>query len=1326
MTMNSKDEKPDIEDIYPVTPLQQGMLFHSIADPSSGVYVEQFWCTLRGQLDVALFKTAWERVIARHAVLRTSFVLKEVDAPAQIVHRNPVVPLTFTDWTGMSEEEHERFFATVLRNDAARGFECDVAPMMRLLLFRCSSDCHRLIWSFHHALLDGWSVPLVLGEVFAIYNRLGHGKDPALPPATPYRAYIVWLHKQDRASAESFWRMYLNGVHGPTPINDHNAEPHPDRPSLPACEHEVWLDASTTASLLASARNHRLTPATLLHAAWALVLKRYSGVSDVVFGSTLAGRPHTLPGSGSMVGLFINTVPVRLKTSGSRQLLEWLHDVQTNLASLRDHGYCGLEEVQRWSQVPPGVPLFDSLVVFENFPVASLATGTAGDLALDEIHSNESTNLPLTLVGGCDERFMVRMLLRPDVCQTIPAKRMLADLIALLTAFQDPHGSIGAALGALTSSGNHSLLLGETRTLYPETVIDVIERHANESPQSLATITPDGSLSYGELYRRAEKVAHYLHSRKIGPEQTVGIFMGPTSERIIAVLGTLKSGAAYVPLDQRYPAERLSTILDATRTRLVLTDDIEQLARIAPDLPAISLEELETRRWQHHGAPSLRKVDPLGLAYTIFTSGSTGKPKGIQVSHRGLLNLALGFIKRFDLGRDTRYLQFYSFGFDGSVGDIFSTLAAGGTLVLPDAATLASIPDLSKFIEIAHVNTIMMTPTVLSVLERTEQVKTVIAGGEQCQGAIADRWTDGVKFINAYGPTETTVAATTYRVEAGSPSGGPLPIGRPLPNVRTYVLDDDLNPVPPGVHGELYVAGIGVARGYCGRTDLTAAAFLPDPFGPKSGERMYRTGDLVRLLPDGDLLFLERADLQIKMRGYRIEPGEIEAVLRQDPAIADAAVMCRKDRTGNEYLAAYVTGRVGATVDSERLRATCARTLPSYMLPSHFVILDQMPLTPHGKIDRSVLPEPEREVETKNSERLIARTETERMLVTIWEKILHRSPIGIRDDFFSLGGHSLLALRLLGEVEQGFGCSFPLLTFFQHPTIEALASIIDSSAPTAAASTLVELWHGGDEPPLLLVHPTGGSVHWYVDLVHELPHPRAVYGLQAVGLDGAEDPDTSIDTMVARYAAAVKAQYPSGPVSVAGWSLGVIVAYALAVRLLQMGYEVIMLGVIDQGPEPPISRDPADSAELLADIFGAPLGIDADFLRTMPDEDRYLHVLRLARKKGLVPFTLRRKQFMRYLRLNMLEGNAWRAYKPAPYPGRITLFRSEETREDSRIIAGWEKLASEGVEVVDVPGDHLSMMHSPYVRTLAARLDEAMVAAHTLFKRTTCLGTPTS
>lgn len=489
---------------------------------------------------------------------------------------------------------------------------------------------------------------------------------------------------------------------------------------------------------------------------------------------------------------------------------------------------------------------------------------------------------------------------------------------------------------------------------------------------------------------------------------------------------------------------------------------------------------------------------------------------------------------------------------------------------------------------------------------------------------------------------------------------------------------------------------------------------------------MYRTGDLVRLLPEGDLQFLERIDLQIKVRGYRIEPGEIEAVLRQGPAVVDAAVMHRKDVTGIEYIVAYVTGTDGAVIDPERLRAICGRLLPAYMMPSQIMVLNEMPLTPHGKIDRTALPEPGRIVATMGNEFIGPRTDTERALVTIWERVLRRSPVGIRDDFFSLGGHSLLALRLLGEVEQCFGCAFPLLTFFQHPTIEVLATLIESNIPGVASSTLVELRHGEDEPPLILVHPTGGSVHWYMDLVHELHSPRSVFGLQAAGLDAEEEPDASIETMVTRYAAAVRAHHPPGPVVVAGWSLGVIVAYALAVRLLQTGYDVMMLGVLDQGPEPPVRHDPADSAELLEDIFGTPLGIDATYLRTMPEEDRYMYVLRLARKKGLVPVTVRRKQFMRYLRLNQIEGHAWRGYKPEPYPGRITLFRSEESGNENGIVNGWGLLARDGVEVVDVPGDHLSMMHPPHVRILAARLDEAMAAAYGQWKRSICQETPMS
>lgn len=1320
----------DVEDIYPLTPLQQGMLFHSLADPASGVYVEQFWCSLQGTLDTAAFRAAWERVIARHAVLRTSFVLTGVQEPAQVVHRTATVPLTVVDWESRGEEEQARFFATVLRNDAARGFDSGVAPLMRLQLYRCSPVHHRFLWSFHHALLDGWSVPLVLGELFACYAAFVHAREPSLPLVPPYRDYVTWLRRQDIHAAETFWRAHLGGVTDGPGLAFRKTRQVTGSGCAGSRGQERWLDPATTAALIASAKLHHLTPATLLHAAWALILMHYGGSTDVVFGSTIAGRPHTLPHADSMVGLFINTVPVRVAIDRNMPCHAWLQHVQAVLATVREFGFCGLEDIRRWSGAPGDSRLFESIVVYENYPVMPLSGDAAGvnpgDLVIGEMRSEESTNLPLTVVGGCGERFMIRILRDPAVFEEGAVDLLLTELVRLLTAFSEPEGTVGSFLDPGDGVVATSVVRGETVVRTDGSVLDLIARHARDVPDAPAVECALSSITYGELDRRSDRLAGWLLSRGLRQEENVGILVGPTPERIIALLAVMKAGAACVPLDQRYPAERLRYIIGDSRTAWVLTDRREASDVLPPGTTVIGLHDLNG----HAGAPPspvpATRVPGLLRAYTIYTSGSTGRPKGIEVHHAALLNLALAYGERFGLDRTTRYLQFYAFGFDGSMGDIFGTLVAGGTLIVPDQQVLGSIPDLQDLLIAQRVNTIMMTPTILSVMEGMGPglIRTVIAGGEVCQSSLAARWAGDCAFHNAYGPTETTVAATTFRAGNDHLLQGPLPIGTPLPNVHAYVLDEALRPVPQGVPGELYVGGVGVARGYCGRPDLTAAVFLPDPFTGEAGGRMYRTGDRVRLLPDGNLTFIERVDLQIKVRGYRIEPGEIEAVIRSDPAVGDVIVLCRKTGTGGEHLVAYVTRGDGAGIDPEDLRQVCARKLPSYMVPSHVVVMDAFPVTANGKVDRSALPEP-RDVAEQQHGYMGARTPTEQGLVAIWERVLQRHPVGIHDDFFTLGGHSLRALQLLGEVEKQFGHSFPLLTFFQHPTVEVLAALIDSAAPVAAGSPLVTLRHGQGAPPLFLVHPTGGSVHWYVDLVHALPRERPVYGLQAAGLEGDDEPDLTIEAMVTRYCAAIHEMHASGQVHIAGWSLGVIIGYALAVRLVQRGYDVLSLGVIDQGPEPPVRRDPADSAELLEDIFGESLGVDAGFLRTMPDEDRYLYVLRLARKKGLVPVTVRRKQFMRYLRLNQTEGHAWRAYEVEPYPGRIALFCADDDGQGAVYEEGWRALAAGGVESIRVPGDHLSMMRPPHVQVLASRLDDTMAVADEQWKRAACHVIPT-
>jgi amino acid adenylation domain-containing protein len=1135
----------------------------------------------------------------------------------------------------------------------------------------------------------------------------------------------VWLHKQDLPEAEKFWRASLAGAGGTSVSSFGAGGVVQGKACTTPVVHEAWLEPGITAALLASAKEQRLTPATLLHAAWALLLSRYSGAGDVVFGSTIAGRPHTLPHAEFMVGLFIATVPVRVSIDPHVPVGAWLQQVQVTLASVREYGYCGLEQIQHWSNIPPGGSLFDSLVVFENYPVMPGQGGIAGEIAIDDVHSTESTHLPVTIVGGCADRFLVRVLRDPAFFDAATAERWLEEFGQVLTAFTYPLMKLGTVLSGLAVATRDSILRGNTAARQGRSIVDVIEGHAQASPDATAVETSGERLSYRALDLRANQLAWYLLSKGIGLEKTVGILIGSPVQRIVAVLAVLKTGGAYLPLDHRYPADRLQSIITTTGAALVLTDRAMSAEAVLPDVPVAVVDDMEPHIARMPDSAPARRCDPLSLAYTIFTSGSTGEPKGIQVHHEGLLNLACAFGERFSLSRESRQMQFFSFAFDGSVGDIFGVLAAGGTLIIPENAILGSVPDLQDFIEAHRVNVAMMTPTMLGVLDPSAlgSLRTVVAGGELCQSATAERWMNGRAFHNAYGPTEITVAATEYAVQPGVLPTGSLPIGTPLPNMRSYILDERLDPVPRGVPGELYIAGAGVARGYCRRPELTAAVFVPDPFGESPGARMYRTGDRVRLLPDDNLLFIDRVDLQIKLRGYRIEPGEIEAVLCTHPAVGDAAVLCMRDNDTGEYLAAYVTARDGMLLDPGALRDVCARKLPPYMVPVRYLVLEKFPITAHGKIDRSALPEPE-VAEDHSGAYVGPRTATERELVAIWEDILQRGQVGVQDNFFMLGGHSLLALRLLGEVEKKLGYSFPLLTFFQHPTIEVLASLIDCARPAAGGSLAVELKRGGADPPLVLVHPTGGSVHWYMDLVHELRTAGPVIGIQAAGLYDEEPPDGTIDEMVTRYSAAIRGIYPPGPIHVAGWSLGVIVAYALALRLVRHGYAMLMLGIMDQGPEPPMRHDPADAAELLGDIFGGPLGVDAAFLRTMSEDEQYLYVLRLARKRGLVPLTLRRKQFMRYLRLNMVEGHAWRTYTPEPYAGKITVFCSAEDAGTNVAGSGWATLATAGVDVIRVPGDHLTMMRQPHVKVLASRVDAAMNSAYEEWRKMACLLTP--
>jgi amino acid adenylation domain-containing protein len=697
------------------------------------------------------------------------------------------------------------------------------------------------------------------------------------------------------------------------------------------------------------------------------------------------------------------------------------------------------------------------------------------------------------------------------------------------------------------------------------------------------------------------------------------------------------------------------------------------------------------------------------LAYVIYTSGSTGRPKGTMLHHRGLCNLVYALGPTFEINTESRLLQFASFSFDASVAEIFPALICGATLCMAPRETIASSHDLSQLMQQEEVDIATIVPSVLTLLPAKDSLplETLVAAGERCSKGIVDRWAPRCRFFNCYGPTETTVAATCYLVENPSEETPNIPIGYPIYNTKVHLLDKNLQAVPIGVPGEMHIGGVSLARGYLDRPGLTAAKFIPDPYADEPGARLYKTGDLARYRADGAIEFLGRIDHQVKVRGFRIELGEVEAVLSQHPGVQQTVALAREDTPGDKRLVAYVVPSDEQDPASliRELREAVDEKLPDYMHPSAFVTLDTLPLTPNKKVDRKALPAPDGTRQEMETPLVGPRDALELELARMWEKILGVEPVGVEDDFFTLGGHSLLAIRLIAQIEKRFGISLPMVELFQQPTVAHLTSVLRRMEGGVTTDTLVPIQPEGSKRPLFFVHPSGGSVHWYADLGRHLRPDQPFYGIQARGLNGNHKLHTSIEDMAAHYVAAIRDFQPEGPYLLGSWSMGVAVAFEMAQQFHAQGQEVAFLGMLDQGPYLP-AEEPEDDAAYLVDVFGGHLSLSLDHLRTLDGDEQIAHVWEEARRVNWIYPEVTLDQFRHFVHILRTHTEAWRSYEPQEYPGQITLFRARKQDEDrtQEPDMGWGELALGGVEIHQVPGDHLSMMHRPRARVLARKL----------------------
>ncbi len=1054
------DRRANVEDIYPLSPMQEGMVFQQQLAPTNGVYLIQYCLTLDGDLDAGNMRQAWASVYDRHAVLRSSFVFHHGDRWLQVVRKQVDLPWQQHDWRHLGESQQQAEMNAFLAADRQLGIDFSQAPMSRLTCFRTSDDTWQLIWTFHHASLEGWSASLVLQEVLALYAGAQRGHAAQVPKRRPYRDYIAWIYKQDQAQAATFWRNTFAGCsRALLPDLDHKPEQrraHPERYS----QQKVQLSEGLTQRLSSLAKQHRLTLSTLAHGAWSILLSRYAGRDDVVFGSLVSGRNPALDGAELMIGLFVNSLPIRTRVPAAGELLPWMVSLQTTQLEMQQYDYCSLTDVHRWSGLPQGEPFFDTTVVFENWQQRSASTDGDGEPHVREVRVLERDVAgPLMLIVAPGERMTLVLRYDPQRFYPETMERMLANYQTILEGIAaDPNRQVGE-IPYLSESERHRLTsdLNQTEAEYKKDacVHDLIQAQARRSPTEIAVRCGDRSLTYRELESRSNQMAHYLGQVGVKGKDLVAIHMDRSLEMMVALLGTWKAGAAYVPLDPAYPQRRIAYMLRDAGNPLTLTQsDLASELPAAGDLRTVCVDQEWPRIAECEARDPNLGTDPEHLAYIIYTSGSTGEPKGVQIPHRAVVNLFASMTRMPGLEQTDTVLGLTTLSFDISVVELFLPLTVGATLELVSREDAVDVHRLISKINESGVTVIQATPATWQMLvesgwEGAPNLKLISGGDLLPRDLAAELLPRCGSLWNLYGPTETTIWSTHSRVDRVQ---GAVPIGRPFANTQCYILDDHMDLVPQGVPGELYIGGDGLACGYRNRPEITRERFVGNPFRDSSASMLYRTGDLVRHLPDGSLDILGRIDHQVKIRGFRIELGEIESVLARHPEIAEAVVVAREDRPGDKLLVAYIVPATDSPPTIGDLREFVAASLPDYMIPAAFVCLDAFPLTPNRKIDRKALPAPEGQQLSSSKAFVAPRNERERVLASIWEDVLAVDNIGVDDNFFELGGHSLLATRLVTRVRSKMRLTLPLRQVFETPTIAGLAAYLarERECPQAA------------------------------------------------------------------------------------------------------------------------------------------------------------------------------------------------------------------------------------------------------------------------------------
>ncbi len=1304
----------EVEDAYPLAMLQAGMLFHSEFQPDSAVYHNITTIHLKARFDDGVLRDSLQQLVSRHPVLRTSFDLTNYSQPLQLVHGSVIVPLGVDDLRTLSSSDQDEAIDKWFEEEKRRAFDWNRAPLIRFHVHLRSDVSFQLSWTEHHAILDGWSVASMMTELFRIYfGSLGEVSFPLAPaPAASFRDFIAL--EKEVASSEDNRKFWLEKLAGSEPTVLPRWQP-AGRGETKQGSISVSIPESVSDSLKNLSRAAGVPLKSVLLASHLRVLGLFSGQQDVTTGVVFNGRLEEADGD-RVLGLFLNTVPFRLDLDGGGNWQELVKQTFAAEQEIMPFRRFPLAEMQRLNG---GQSLFETTFNFVNFHIYQNLSDVP-DVEFLDVKDFADTNYALKASFALDlATSNVRLELGYLVSEfTQDQIRTIGDYYSrTLSAMATDPSASHATFSPLSAEERQRQLVewNDTRAdLGADVCIhQLIETQAEITPDQPAVTFEEDTLTYAQLNRRANQLAHRLQKLGVGKEVLVGLYTKRSLEMVIGALAVLKAGGAYAPFDPQHPPERLAYMIADADVRVVLTQKA-----LAENLStqAVQVLVLDDEPAGEDSNNPASEVTERNLAYLIYTSGSTGVPKAVMVEHHSLVNYVRGISRELSLENGFHFAMVQPLTVDASVTPLFPTLVTGGCVHVISEERIANGELLAEYFDRHPVDGFKIAPTHLAALlagaepRRLLPKQWLVLGGEApTADLIASLQAADCRVLNPYGPTEATSAMLAYRLDKAA-SDGPIPMGRPLPNTHAYVLDRNLQPPPVGTPGELYIGGDCLARGYLNRPDLTAESFIPDPFG-STGGRLYKTGDAARYSPNGNLVFAGRFDDQVKIHGYRIELGEVAAVLGRHPRVREAVVLAQQRAGSEQMLVAYVVSEQQTSLKETDLRVFLREKLPEYMVPATFVMLDSLPRTSHGKLNRKALPEPEARADERSEEHVPPRDLLELQLSRIWSSVLNLSPIGARDNFFDLGGHSILALHLVARIQKQFGQSISLATLLQHPTVEQLALRLRDQAESKPASSLVAIQPAGSKLPFFCVHAVGGQVLSYVSLAQKLGPDQPFYGLQAVIPDHSDEPLSRIEDLAAFYVAAIREVQPHGPYLLGGWSMGGAIAFEMAQQLSRSDEQVALVVLLDSyldGHSADVSGD--DTETLLgffADFFalaGKEPTATLDDVKQLNEEQLLSYFIEQAREADILPPGMDTSQLLNLYRVFKANRRALRTYVPASYPGRVVLFEAGDgARQSIEPGQRWRKVA-EKLEVQVVPGDHYQIVKEPHVQALAERI----------------------